>query len=128
MSEELKCPSCGHGRVLHDLFRGCMQFNCSCTRNKEQVDTLLLISERNALRLQLESVNNENAYLHEPAINPTWGEYTKVGRCIMINERDALLFCKMAWWVVLWVLIPFLLYRPLAALATFIFVTVRGMP
>ena len=65
MSEELKCPSCGHGRVLHDLFRGCMQFNCSCTRNKEQVDTLLLISERNALRLQLESVNNENAYLHK---------------------------------------------------------------
>ena len=114
MSEELKCPSCGHGRVLHDLFRGCMQFNCSCTRNKEQVDTLLLISERNALRLQLESVNNENAYLHKQVevaikrINETtiefhqalehmdWGASALTGEDItIINEfpsknRDAL--------------------------------------
>jgi hypothetical protein len=46
------CPDCNHERSEHDLFRGCMHWNCSCMKNKGEIDYVNLLKENEELKEQ----------------------------------------------------------------------------
>jgi len=49
------CLNCNHERNEHDLFRGCMHWNCSCMKSKEQIDKANLEKENEELKQKIET-------------------------------------------------------------------------